>query len=88
MNIFIICATVVICIYIICYHINKSNRDKLVHDNELNDLYNDIDNIKFTVDKLKSIELYSDTVKCGLLTISNVIDKYYDKEGVEDSEES
>ena len=88
MNTFIICATVVICIYIICYHINQFNRDKLTHDSELNDLYNDIDNIKFTVDKLKSIELYSDTVKHGLLTISNVIDKYYDKEGVEDSEES
>lgn len=72
MNTFIICATVVICIYIICYHINQSNRDKLAHDNELNDLYNDIDNIKFTVDKLKSI----------------VIDKYYDEEGVKDSEES
>ena len=72
MNTFIICATVVICIYIICYHINQSNRDKLAHDNKLNDLYNDIDNIKFTVDKLKSI----------------VIDKYYDEEGVKDSEES
>lgn len=72
MNTFIICATVVICIYIICYHINQSNRDKLAHDNELNDLYNDIDNIKFTVDKLKSI----------------IIDKYYDEEGVKDSEES
>lgn len=72
MNTFIICATVVICIYIICYHINQSNRDKLAHDNELNHLYNNIDNIKFTVDKLKSI----------------VIDKYYDEEGVKDSEES
>lgn len=72
MNTFIICATVVICIYIICYHINQSNRDKLAYDNKLNDLYNDIDNIKFTVDKLKSI----------------VIDKYYDEEGVKDSEES
>lgn len=79
MNTFIICATVVICIYIICYHINQSNRDKLAYDNELNHLYNDIDNIKFTVDNIK---FTVDKLR------SIVIDKYYDKEGVEDSEES
>lgn len=76
MNILIICATIVACVYIICYYINKLTCISIEHDDFVNSMSNDIDSIKDIVDRTIAIDLYNDTVKNNLLSIKQVISKY------------
>lgn len=83
MNTLIICATIVGCIYIICYYINKLITKTIENENFVNSMYDDIYSIKDIIDRTISIEIYNDNVKNNLLTIKRIISKY-----VEESEDA
>lgn len=79
MNTFIICATIVASIYIICYYINKLTDKTIEHESLVNSMSDDIDSIKDIVDRTCAIDLYNDTVKHNLLTIKHIISKYVEE---------
>lgn len=83
MNTLIICATIVACVYIVCYYINKLTDKTIEHESFVNSMSDDIDSIKDIVDRTSTLDLYNDTVKHNLLTIKHIISKY-----VEESEDA
>lgn len=90
MNTLIICATIVACVYIVCYYINKLTDKTIEHESLINSMSDDIDSIKDIVDRTVTIDLYNDTVKHNLLTIKHIISKYVEETETSDtsSEES
>lgn len=82
MNTLVICATIVACVYIICYYINKLIDKTIEYESLINSMSDDIYSIKNVVDRTITIDLYNDTVKNNLLTIKHIISKY-----VEESED-
>lgn len=83
MNTLVICATIVACVYIVCYYINKLTDKTIEHESLINSMSDDMDSIKDVVDRTVTIDLYNDTVKHNLLTIKHIISKY-----VEESEDA
>lgn len=79
MNTLIICATIVTCVYTICYYINKLTDKTIEHESLINSMSDDIDSIKDIVDRTFTIDLYNDTVKHNLLTIKYIISKYVEE---------
>lgn len=79
MNTLIICATIVACVYIVCYYINKLTDKTIEHESFVNSMSDDIDSIKDIVDRTCSIDLYNDTIKHNLLTIKHIISKYVEE---------
>lgn len=88
MNIIIICITVCVCIYIICYFINTAIEK--VSDNEslLNSISSDLDNIRFIVSKVQDIEIYDSTIRNNIELISIILNKYESETRESSSEES
>lgn len=85
MNTLIICATIAVCIYIICYYINKLITKNKEHESLVTSMFGDIYAIKDIVDKTVAIDLYQDTVKNNLLTIKSIISKYVEEEDADTS---
>lgn len=79
MNTLIICATIVVSIYVVCYYINKLTDKTIEHESLVNSMSNDIDFIKDIVDRTCAIDLYNDTAKHNLLTIKHIISKYVEE---------
>lgn len=79
MNTLIICATIVACIFIICYYINKLVNKAVETNSTVNSIFNDIDTIKEIVDRSTTIECYNDTIKHNLLTVKNIVSKYVEE---------
>lgn len=79
MNTLIICATIVACVYIVCYYINKLTDKTIEHESLINSMSDDIDSIKDIVDRTVTIDLYNDTAKHNLLTIKHIISKYVEE---------
>ena len=76
MNTLVICATIVTCIFIICYYADKFAKRSMENDSTVNSIFNDIDTIKEIVDRTTTIECYNDTIKHNILTIKNIVSKY------------
>lgn len=76
MNTLIICATIVVCIFIICYYINKFIDKAAETDSTVNSMFDDVDTIKEVIDRTASIECYNDTIKHNILTVKNIVSKY------------
>lgn len=83
MNTLIICATIVVCIFIICYYINRLTTKTIENESFLNSMSDDISSIKDIVDRTISIDIYNESVKHNLLTIKHIMSKY-----VEESEDA
>lgn len=83
MNTLIICATIVVCIFIICYYINKLIGKNIETYSTVNSIFDDMATIKEVIDRTTSIEIYHDAVKHNVLTIKNIVSKY-----VEESEDT
>lgn len=79
MNTLIICATIVACVYIVCYYINKLTDKTIEHESLVTSMSDDIDSIKDIVDRTSTLDLYNDTVKHNLLTIKHIISKYVEE---------
>lgn len=79
MNTIIICSTIVICLFIICYYVNKFAKRAMENDSTINSIFNDIDTIKEIVDRITTIECYNDTIKHNLLTVKNIVSKYVEE---------
>lgn len=90
MNTLVICATIVACVYIVCYYINKLIDKTIEHESFIDSMSNDIYSIKNVVDRTIAIDLYNDTVKHNLLTIKHIVSKYVEEPKTTDtsSEES
>lgn len=82
MNTLIICATIVVCIFIICYYIDRLTKT-IKNESFLNSMSDDINSIKDIVDRTISIDIYNESVKQNLLTIKHILSKY-----VEESEDA
>ena len=76
MNTIVICSTIVTCIFIICYYVDKFVKRTMENDSTVNSIFNDIDTIKEIVDRSTTIECYNDTIKHNILTIKNIVSKY------------
>lgn len=79
MNTLIICSTIVACVYVICYYINKLTDKTIENENLVNSMFDDIDSIEDIVSRTVAIDLYNDTVKHNLLTIKHIISKYVEE---------
>ena len=90
MNTLIICATIVVCIFIICHYINKFIGKTIETDSTINSIFDDMDTIKEVIDRTASIEIYQDAIKHNVLTIKNIVSKYVEESETTDtsSEES
>lgn len=90
MNTLIICATIVVCIFIICYYINKFINKAVETDSTVNSMFDDMATIKEVIDRTASIECYNDTIKHNILTVKNIVSKYVEEPKTTDtsSEES
>ena len=90
MNTLIICATIVVCIFIICYYINKFIGKTIETDSTINSIFDDMATIKEVIDRTASIEIYHDAIKHNVLTIKNIVSKYVEESEATDtsSEES
>lgn len=90
MNTLIICATIVACVYIVCYYVNKLAKRAMENDSTVNSIFDDMSTIKEIVDRSTTIECYSDTIKHNLLTVKNIVSKYVEETETSDtsSEES
>lgn len=90
MNTLIICATIVVCIFIICYYINKFIDKAAETDSTVNSMFDDMATIKEVIDRTVSIECYNDTIKHNILTVKNIVSKYVEEPETTDtsSEES
>lgn len=83
MNTLVICATIVACIFIVCYYIDRLTTKTIENESFLNSMSDDISSIKDIVDRTISIDIYNESVKYNLLTIKHIISKY-----VEESEDA
>ena len=90
MNTLIICATIVVCIFIICYYINKLIGKNIETDSTVNSIFDDMATIKEVIDRTASIDIYHDAIKHNVLTIKNIVSKYVEESEANDtsSEES
>lgn len=79
MNTLIICATIVACIFIICYYIDKLADKAVETDSIVNSMFDDMSTIKEVIDRTLSIECYSDTVKHNILTVKNIVSNYVEE---------
>ena len=79
MNTLIICATIVVCIFIICYYINKFINKAAETDSTVNSMFDDIATIKEVIDRTASIECYNDTIKHNILTVKHILSKYVEE---------
>lgn len=79
MNTLIICATIVACIFIICYYINKLAKRIMENDSTINSMFDDMSTIKEIIDLSTTIECYSDTIKHNLLTVQKIVSKYVEE---------
>lgn len=76
MNTLIICATIVVCIFIVCYYMDKLTTKTIKNESFLNSMSDAISSIKDVVDRTISIDVYNESVKHNLLTIKHIISKY------------
>lgn len=83
MNTLVICATIVVCVYIVCYYINKLIDKTIEHESLINSMSDDINSIKDVVDRTIDIDLYNETAKNNLLIMKRITSKY-----VEESEDA
>lgn len=90
MNTIVICATIVVCIFIICYYINKLIGKNIETDSAVNSMFDDMATIKEVIDRTISIDYYNDTIKHNILTVKNIVSKYVEEPETYDtsSEES
>lgn len=90
MNTLIICATIVVCIFIICYYINKFIDKAAETDSTVNSMFDDMATIKEVINRTASIECYNDTIKHNILTVKHILSKYVEEPETTDtsSEES
>ena len=79
MNTLIICATIVVCIFIICYYINKFIDKAAETGSTVNSMFDDIATIKEVIDRTASIEYYNDTIKHNILTVKHIVSKYVEE---------
>lgn len=79
MNTLIICATIVVCIFIICYYINKFIDKAAETDSTVNSMFDDMATIKEVIDRTASIECYNDTIKHNILTVKHILSKYVEE---------
>lgn len=79
MNTLIICATIVACIFIVCYYINKLTDKAVETDSTINSMFDDMATVKEVIDRTVSIECYSDTIKHNILTVKNIVSKYVEE---------
>ena len=79
MNTLIICTTIVACIFIICYYIDKFAKRAMENDSTVNSIFDDMVTIKEVVDRTTTIECYNDTIKHNLLTVKNIVSKYVEE---------
>ena len=75
----IICATIVACVYIFFYFINKLDKREKETARYVNIIFEDMINIKEIVDRTKTLEAYDPAIKHNLLTISSILSKYYNE---------
>lgn len=86
MNTLIICITIVLCIFIVCYYINKFINNKIENDNMTNSLFDDVNIIKEIIDRSSKVEFYNEGLKHNILTIKNILSKYVEEnESIDDS---
>lgn len=85
MNTLIICSTIAICIYIICYYINKLIDKAIESDTFINSIYDDMDTIKDIIGRTFDIELYNDVIKHNLSTINRIVSKYVEESEIADT---
>lgn len=88
MTTLIICLTIVICVYIFFYFINILDKRNKETAEDITTMFDDIDNIKEIIDRTITIDIYNDSVKQNLLTINNILSKYYDDRTNSSTEES
>lgn len=79
MNTSMICVTIISCVFIICYYINKLANNGMEHEELINSMFNDIAEINDIIDRTSDIEIYNDTIKHNLLTIKYIISKYVEE---------
>lgn len=79
MNTIIICATIVVCVFIVCYYINKLTTKTIESENFVNSMFDDIDSIKDIINRTLAIDIYNDTVKHNMITIKHIISKYVEE---------
>lgn len=79
MTTFIICATIIVCVFIIFYYTDKFNERTLEKDNTVNSIFDDTDTILNIVKRIENVEIYNDTVKHTLLTIKHITSKYVEE---------
>ena len=79
MNTLIICVTIVACIFIICYYIDKLVNKAVETNSTVNSIFDDMATIKEVVDRTTTIECYNDTIKHNLLTVKNIVSKYVEE---------
>lgn len=88
MNTIIICITVCVCIYIICYFINTAVKKVSDNENLLNSMSSDLDNIHFIISKIQDVEIYDATIRNNIELISIILNKYESETREFSSEES
>ena len=79
MNILIICSTIVLCIFVVCYYINKFINNTMKNNNVVNSLFDDIHIVKEIIDRISKIEFYNESLKQNILTIKNILSKYVEE---------
>ena len=75
MNTLIICSTIALCIFVVCYYINKFINNKIENNNVVNSLFDDVNTVKEIIDRISKIEFYNEALKQNILTIKNILSK-------------
>lgn len=90
MNTIVICATITVCVFIVCYYTNKLINKHIDYDNILNSMFDDMVTINELVNRSSKIDFYCESVKHNILTIKNISSKYVEEDELLDtsSEES
>lgn len=79
MNTIIICATIVVCVFIVCYYTSKLINKHIDCDNTLNSMFDDMAVINELVHRSSKIDFYCDSVKHNIITIKNITSKYVEE---------
>lgn len=75
----VICITIVICVFLVGFYINKYLAKVIDNDNTTNSMFDDIDTIKEIVDRCEQIETYSEAMKHNIKTLKHIISKYIEE---------
>lgn len=79
MNTLIICATILLCVFVVCYYISKLINNTIENNNVVNSLFDDVSTVKEIIDRISKIEFYNEALKQNILTIKNILSKYVEE---------